>query len=58
MRNVILTDENGVPIDRPCRADFASDLEFIRAFHAYRDRVASVANRAFDDAFRKALALG
>lgn len=51
---MILTDGEGRPIERPRREDFASDLEFVRAFHAWKDRIAGVANAAFDAAFRKA----
>lgn len=49
---VIITDANGRPFEKPRRADYTSDLEFARAFHAYRDRITAEANRAFDDAFR------
>lgn len=54
-RAVIITDARGRPIDKPVRADFASDVEFIRAFHAWRDKITKSANEAFDDAFRKAM---
>ena len=47
----ILTDGDGVPIPRPCRKDFADDVDFMRAFHAYRDRIADVANTAFVEGF-------
>lgn len=30
------------------------DVDFVRAFHAWKDRIAGVANAAFDAAFRKA----
>lgn len=50
---VILVDGEGRPIERPRREDFASDLEFVCAFHAWRDRVTGAANRAFDAAFRR-----
>jgi hypothetical protein len=52
---VIVTDVNGRPFEKPRRVDYASDLEFARAFHTYRDRVTAEANRAFDGAFRAAL---
>lgn len=54
-RATIITDARGRPIDKPVRSDFASDVEFIRAFHAWRDKVTATANAAFDDAFRKAM---
>lgn len=52
----LLTDEHGRPIERPCRADFSSDVEFMQAFHAFRDRVANTANAAFAGSFRGHLA--
>lgn len=51
----ILTNAKGVPYNRPERADFATDLEFVRAFHAYKDAISRDANEAFDRAARKAL---
>lgn len=51
---MILTDGAGRPIERPRRADFETDLEFVRAYHAWKDRVTEIANRAFDAAFRAA----
>lgn len=44
---MILTDEKGHPIPRPERSDFEDDIEFIRAFYKWRDRVANLANEAF-----------
>jgi hypothetical protein len=52
----ILTDEHGRPIERPRRADFSSDVEFMHAFHAFKDRVANMANAAFAGSFRGHLA--
>jgi hypothetical protein len=51
----ILTDDRGRPLDKPVRSDFTSDVEYVRAFHAWRDKVTSTANAAFDAAFRKTM---
>lgn len=48
---MILTDAHGVPIPRPEREDYPSDVEFIRAMHRWRDLVTECANHAFDAAF-------
>lgn len=48
----ILTNAKGVPYSRPERADFATDLEFIRAYHAYKNAIRDA--EAFDQAARKA----
>lgn len=50
----MLVDEQGRPLARPRRRDFASDIEFIRAYHAYKDRIATIAN----DAFTKSISRG
>ena len=52
---MILTDANGRPIPRPERADFATDLDYLRASCAYNDRVNALASGAFDRAFRRAV---
>lgn len=52
---VILTNAHGVPYDRPRRADFASDLAFVEAFHEYKRRVTRDANESFDRAFVRAM---
>lgn len=51
----IVTDDRGVPYVAPERADFASDVDYLRAFHAFKDRMTNDANKAFDEAFRAAL---
>lgn len=53
---VIYTDAVGRPFERPCREDFASATDFATAWYAYKDRVTSYANVAFEEAFRKELA--
>lgn len=52
---MILTDEQGREIDRPQREDYPTDVAFIRAMHEWRDTVTAVANRAFDQAWAKAV---
>jgi len=51
----VRTDKHGKPLVKPCRADFGSDVEFLRAAHAWKDAVTSHANRAFDEGFRAEL---
>ena len=55
----IYTRGDGTPIEKPEPpgedADIESKIAWIRAFHAYNDEIADVANRAFADGFRKAL---
>lgn len=50
-----MTDEQGRPIPRPCREDFESSLDYLRAFHAFNDQVAHVANVAFTEQLRLSL---
>ena len=52
---MIFTDDKGRPIPKPLREEFSSDLDFIRAYHDWKNRVTHVANEAFDQAFRAAL---
>jgi hypothetical protein len=54
----ILTDERGVPIEKPRREDYPDIVEYLRATHAYQDRVTQTANDAFDKAFRAELKRG
>jgi len=55
-RQTILTDVRGVPLDKPRRADFDSDLAFIHATHAFNDKVTGIGNKAFDKGFKAAMA--
>ena len=55
MTEPILTRADGTPLPRPRRVDFGSDLDYIRAYHAWRDAVAAEANAGFDAAWRKAI---
>ena len=50
---MILTNELGVPFERPRRDVYASDLEYVRAFHAYKQAITNCANTAFDAKPRK-----
>lgn len=56
---MILTDEKGRPFERPVREDFElgieGDIEFMRACHAYKDRVSECANQSFTEGFRAEL---
>lgn len=52
---VIFTDERGNGIPRPSREDYASLADYFRAMDEFATRVTDVANRAFDDQFRKSL---
>lgn len=54
-KDVILTDGEGRPLERPRREDFEDVVEYIRAVHAFNDRVTHVANQAFTEGFRKAM---
>jgi hypothetical protein len=53
----ILTDANGRPIERPVspgkNAPIEEKIAFIRAIHAYNDKVTDIANGAFDKEFHK-----
>lgn len=57
---MIITDARGVPIEKPdlpaADAPIDDRIAYLRACAAYHDEIAQIANRAFDDAFRKALA--
>ena len=55
-QSAILTDAQGRPLDKPKRADFTSDIAFIHATHAHNDKVAGIANRAFDEGLHAAMA--
>lgn len=55
MATTIFVDSEGRPFARPARAEFGSDVDFLLAFHAYKDAIAREANGAFDKAFTSAL---
>ncbi len=50
---MILTDAAGKPIAKPVRTDYMHTVDYIRAVHAYNDKVAAIANEAFDRVMRK-----
>lgn len=52
---MIFTDEKGVPIPKPERDEYESDVEYVRAFHEWKQRIANMSSEAFDEAFRKAM---
>lgn len=52
---MIITDARGVPLEKPKRSDFSSDIAFIHATHAHNDKVAGIGNRAFDEGFSAAM---
>ena len=56
--NEILTSGNGKPIAKPVRADFASDVDYCIAFHAYKDDIAKCANGSFVAAFNSTIRSG
>jgi len=49
---MILTRENGTVIEKPSRLDHFTDSDYCRAFHAWKDEIARVANAGFDAGFR------
>lgn len=52
---VIITDDKGVPYERPRRSDYPDDVSFMLALYAYNDRITNEANETFDRAFKRAL---
>ena len=52
---MIFTDDKGVPFDRPKRSDYPNEYAFMLALYAWKDRITNAANKAFDEAFRKAM---
>lgn len=55
---MILTDSKGVPFAKPEPTEFATTVEFLRAYWAYRDAIADAAGRAFDEQFVKSMRRG
>jgi hypothetical protein len=55
MSDTIYTRADGTPIPRPDPEDYPDVVDYVRAVHAWRDTVADVANRAFDEQLRRAL---
>lgn len=52
---LILTDANGRPIPRSCRADFATTEAYLRAAWAFQDAVYSAGNAGFTKGFARGL---
>lgn len=53
--DVILTDSDGRPFERPRPEDFATTTEWLRAYWRYKDAVAASANKAFAEQFRASM---
>lgn len=55
----IHTDEHGRPFPRPERREFPpgieGDIDYMRAVWVYKDRITSFADKAFAEAFSKAM---
>lgn len=49
------TDSEGKTHFRPKPEDFESTMQWLRADNAFSDRLASSANKAFDEAFSKGI---
>ena len=56
--DVILTDARGRPFERPRPQDHTSFAAYVRAHHAYRDKITAAANEAFDRNFARVMAGG
>lgn len=52
-RDEILTDDRGRPIEKPRPEDYSTHVEYVRAYHAYKDRVAAAASRGFEEGWRR-----
>ena len=55
MSTEIITDGEGRPLERPRASSFADPVEFVRAVHAYNDRISSMSCEAFNEAWRAEL---
>lgn len=55
---MIYTDDNGRPINKPDRADYVTDCDYVEAFYAWKRKRESLSWTAFDDAFRAAMKRG
>jgi hypothetical protein len=55
MSDEIHEDEKGQIIPKPHREDFASFAVYLAAAHEYDNKIVSIANRAFDEQFRKSI---
>jgi hypothetical protein len=48
-------DEKGQIIPKPHREDFSSFVAYLAAAHTYDNTIYNIANRAFDNQFRKSM---
>lgn len=55
---MIVTDEQGRPVYKPEPGDYSTLIDFIRARHAYNDRITEMHNQAFDASFKHAMKAG
>lgn len=51
----ILTDSQGRPIPQPVPDDYETIAAYVRAYHGWRDTIATLTNSAFDHAFASSL---
>lgn len=54
-RPLIYTRADGTPIPRPERADYPDEVGYLRAYWAWKDAIADVAGRAFDEQLKASL---
>ena len=47
------TDSSGIVYTRPERADYRSDIEWMRAVYAWNDMRSAASNKAFAEGFAK-----
>ncbi len=47
------TDDSGIVYTRPERADYRSDIEWMRVVYAWNDMRTNAANKAFAEGFTK-----
>ncbi len=52
---MIYTRPDGTPIPEPDRADYPDTVEYLRARSAWKDAIADLAHRAFDEQLRRSL---
>lgn len=55
---MIITDAEGRPIPKPLVRDYPDAVSYLRAFHAWKQKVTDMANQAFDQSFRDSLKHG
>ncbi len=49
------TDSSGIVYTRPERADYRSDIEWMRAVYAWNDMRSAAANKAFAEGFKRGM---